>query len=160
MALRAAYLALHRRTNAELARFGLTADQFVVLTTLAEGDGVTQKELVRRTGSDANTMSEMLARLERRGLVSRERHATDGRARTVALTEQGRRLQRQCWGASEWLRGALQRPFRPADLNVLVEHLGRIVGAMDPAEEPEEEIAWWVPADPGRPGQATEIQVG
>ena len=90
MALRAAYLALHRRTNAELARFGLTADQFVVLTTLAEGDGVTQKELVRRTGSDANTMSEMLARLERRGLVSRERHATDGRARTVALTEQGR----------------------------------------------------------------------
>ena len=65
MGLRAAYLTMHRRANAEFARFGLTADQFVLLTALAEADGVTQKELARRTASDANTMSEMLGRLER-----------------------------------------------------------------------------------------------
>ncbi len=65
MGLRAAYLTMHRRANAEFARFHLTADQFVILTALAAEDGVTQKELVRRTASDANTMSEMLGRLER-----------------------------------------------------------------------------------------------
>ena len=92
MRLRTAYLALHRRTNAELARFGMTADQFVLLTVLAGGDALTQKALVERSGSDPNTMSERLRRLERLGLIARERHATDGRARSVALTAAGRRM--------------------------------------------------------------------
>jgi DNA-binding MarR family transcriptional regulator len=70
--LRGAYLALHRRTNAALAEAGLTADQFVLLTALAEEDGVRQSELVGRTGSDPNTKSEMLVRLEKKGLVARE----------------------------------------------------------------------------------------
>ena len=81
--LRAAYLTMHRRANAEFARFGLTADQFVLLTALAERDEVMQKELARRTASDANTMSEMLGRLEQRGLIARERDAHDGRARVL-----------------------------------------------------------------------------
>src|SRR5262249_37160542 len=88
--LRAAYLRLHSRTNAELAGLGLTADQFVLLTSLAGGEGVTQKELVGRTGSDPNTISEMLARLEMKGLVERRQHAEDGRARSVSLTRRGR----------------------------------------------------------------------
>src|SRR3954451_5395534 len=90
--LRAAYLALHRRTNAALSESGVTADQFVLLTALAEGDGVTQKDLVGRTGSDPNTMSEMLARLEKKGVVARERHSEDGRARIVTLTRRGRQV--------------------------------------------------------------------
>jgi hypothetical protein len=56
MRLRVAYLSLHRRTNAELAPLGLTADQFVLLTSLVSAGGVTQKELVRPTGSDPKTM--------------------------------------------------------------------------------------------------------
>ena len=36
MNLRAAYLSMHRQTNAHLARFGVTADQFVCLLILAE----------------------------------------------------------------------------------------------------------------------------
>ena len=64
MRLRVDYMALHRRTNAVLATMGLIADQFVLLTSLVGGEGVTQKELVGRTGSDPNTISEMLARLE------------------------------------------------------------------------------------------------
>ena len=63
--LRAAFLTMHHRANAEFAPFGLTADQFVLVTALAGGDGETQKDLVRRTVSDANTMSEMHGRLER-----------------------------------------------------------------------------------------------
>ncbi len=67
----AAYLTFHRRTNAVFAEFELTADQFVLLTALTEVDCATQKDLMRRTNSDPNTISEMLGRLERRGLVAR-----------------------------------------------------------------------------------------
>lgn len=89
MRLRAAYLTVHRHANANFSRFKLTADQFVLLTVLTESSGITQKELARRASSDPNTISAMVARLERRGLVGRERHAEDGRALKVSLTKKG-----------------------------------------------------------------------
>lgn len=52
MALRAAYLALHRQSEARFAQHGVTADQFVLLATLARGHALTQRELARRMPSD------------------------------------------------------------------------------------------------------------
>ncbi len=139
MRLRVAYLALHRRTNAELAPLGPTADQFVLLTSLAEGEGVTQKELVGRTGSDPNTMSQMLARLEARGLVGRKRHAEDGRARSVSLTRRGRQVQRTLWERSARLRAELESLFPPDVMDSLIEGLERVAMAMNPPDGPEGE---------------------
>jgi len=58
MHLRRAYLTLHRRADARFAAFELTADQFVVLTLLAEKEAVTQQHLTRRSLSDPNTKRE------------------------------------------------------------------------------------------------------
>jgi hypothetical protein len=41
IALRAAYLTLHRRSEARFAPHGVTADQFVLLATLARGNALT-----------------------------------------------------------------------------------------------------------------------
>jgi DNA-binding MarR family transcriptional regulator len=90
MALRAAYLSLHRQTGAHLATFGVTADQFVCLVILNEQDGISQKELATRATSDPNTIRAMLLLLEKQGLVTREQHASDRRARVVRLTSKGR----------------------------------------------------------------------
>jgi DNA-binding MarR family transcriptional regulator len=130
MALRAAYLTMHRRSNAELARFGLTADQFVLLTALAGGDELTQKELARRTASDANTMSEMLGRLEQRGLIARERDADDGRARRVSLTAGGREVQRRASDGVATFRETIAGLMPSGELRILVGQLRRIAGAM------------------------------
>src|SRR5215813_8678339 len=101
MALRAAYLALHRRSEAAFARHGVTADQFVLLATLARGDALTQRELARRMSSDPSTVRAMLVLLERNGLVQRENRPEDARARTAALTSSGRRKFKQFWKAGE-----------------------------------------------------------
>ena len=90
IALRAAYLALHRRSEARFARYGLTADQFVLLATLARGDALTQRELARRMPSDPSTVRAMLVLLEGRRLVQRDTHPTDSRARMVSLTPAGK----------------------------------------------------------------------
>jgi DNA-binding MarR family transcriptional regulator len=134
MALRAAYLTMHRRANAEFARFGLTADQFVLLTALAERDEVTQKELACRTASDANTMSEMLGRLERRGLIARERDADDGRARRVSLTASGRESQRRAWDGVATFRGTLAGLVPSGELRNLVGQLRQIAGVVTDLE--------------------------
>ena len=131
-ALRAAYLALHRQTNDCFAKDGLTADQFVLLSALAEADAATQQELVRRVGSDPNTVRAMLLLLEGRGLVARERHPADGRARSVTLTARGRQVFQKLWTKSEPLRARLLSAFRPDEATALVRLLHRVADVMRP----------------------------
>jgi DNA-binding MarR family transcriptional regulator len=130
LGLRAAYLAMHRQTDACLAKYGCTADQFVLLGLLAREDAVTQQELVRRAASDPNTIRAMLVLLEKRGMVARVVHPTDGRARSVALTEKGRRLHGILWADTEPLRKRLRALFRSAEAKALVDFLARISEAL------------------------------
>src|SRR5262245_10789793 len=132
MALRVAYLTFHRQVDAHFAEHGVTADQFVLLSALAEGEGVTQQELVRRISSDPNTVRAMLLLLEERGLVARLRHPTDGRARSVALTAKGRRRYAQLVAGSEPLRTRLLAAFPPAEATAFLERLCRVCEAMGP----------------------------
>ena len=131
MALRAAYLALHRRSDAAFAPHGVTADQFVLLATLARGGhALTQRELARRMSSDPSTVRAMLVLLEQRGLVERDTHPTDARARTVALTAGGMRAFRQLWEAGEPIRAQMVGALRPGEAETLVGLLTRVAGAL------------------------------
>jgi len=131
MALRAAYLALHRRSDARFAPHGLTADQFVLLATLSRGHALTQRELARRMPSDPSTVRAMLILLERRGLVHRDTHPSDARARTVALTTAGVRKLRQLWTAGEPIRAQLFSSLHPDEAKTLVRLLTQVAGALN-----------------------------
>lgn len=124
--LRAAYLALHRCSDMQFARFGVTADQFVLLATLARGHALTQRELAARMPSDPSTVRAMLVLLEKRGLVSRDTHSTDGRARTVALSESGRRKFRQVFKAGQAIRDQMVNTLSAAETRSLVMLLRRV----------------------------------
>lgn len=126
MALRAAYLAMHRQSDACFAEHGVTADQFVLLATLSRGNALTQRELARRMTSDPSTVRAMLVLLEKQGLVQREIHPSDSRARTVALTAAGKRKFRKLWDASESIRDTMVQAIRPDDAAELVRLLRRI----------------------------------
>jgi len=130
MKLRGAYLSMHRTFQAHFARFGVTADQFVVLSLLAAEDGLIQRELVRRTYSDANTITALLRLLERDGLIRRVRHKNDGRARCVFLTERGRQMHRKLVRSSDPLHRELQAAVAPDDLPVLLRSLEQIDATM------------------------------
>ena len=119
----------HRRGA---ARTGVTADQFVVLAALSEEDALTQSELVSRTSSDPNTVRAMLVLLERRGLIKRRPHPSDGRARSVALTQRGRSVFRRLWRESERLRLALVTALSSAEAAALLDQLRRIAEALEP----------------------------
>jgi DNA-binding MarR family transcriptional regulator len=130
LALRVAYLTLHRRTGAVLAADGVTADQFVVLWALSEAEALTQRELVERTDSDHNTLRAILVLLELRGLIERRPHPTDGRARHVSLTIEGRRVFRKLWRRSEGLRLEMLEKLPEKDVNTLVALLRRFARAL------------------------------
>jgi DNA-binding MarR family transcriptional regulator len=130
MRLRGAYLPFHRLANAHFEQFGVTADQFVVLTMLAEEDGVAQRDLVEQTFSDANTIGEMLTRLEKKPFVGRERPPKDGRARCVFLTPRGRKRQVRLWESWEGHLQEVDNAFRPEELEVLKSLLGCLPDAV------------------------------
>jgi DNA-binding MarR family transcriptional regulator len=139
MALRAAYLALHRQSDARFALHGITADQFVLLATLARGQALTQRELARRMSSDPSTVRAMLVLLEQRGLVERPTHPTDARARTVALTVDGVRTFQQLWTAGEPIRDRIIGALRPGEAETLVRLLGRVAEALTAESSPTRE---------------------
>ena len=124
--LRAAYLALHRCSDMQFAKLGVTADQFVLLATLARGHALTQRELAARMPSDPSTVRAMLVLLEERGLVSRNTHPTDGRARTVALTAAGLRKYRQVWKAGQAIRDQMASSLSAEEMESLVGLLRRV----------------------------------
>src|SRR5262245_30301180 len=68
---------------------GVTLRQTVLLAAIAEEEGASQSDLVRATGVDRSTLAEMMARMERKGLISRSAAEDDGRAKSVSLTRQG-----------------------------------------------------------------------
>jgi DNA-binding MarR family transcriptional regulator len=69
---------------------GLTQRQFTVLAAAGAADGVSQSDLVRATGIDRSTLADLVARMIAKGLLERERSATDARANTVRLSDAGR----------------------------------------------------------------------
>jgi DNA-binding MarR family transcriptional regulator len=131
LALRAAYLALHRRSDSQFSQQSITADQFVLLMTLARGDVLTQRELARRMPSDPSTVRAMLVLLERQGLVRRDAHPTDSRARTVALTAAGKRKFRQLWTESESIRTQMLESLKPDEVETLVRCLKRVTESLN-----------------------------
>ncbi|CUH39464.1 HTH-type transcriptional regulator MhqR [Jannaschia seosinensis] len=74
----------------ELARAaGLTAVQVRVLQIMAEKGWSTPKEISSRMGVSQATVSTLLDRLSGKGLVERQRSATDRRQTNISLTEAG-----------------------------------------------------------------------
>ncbi len=130
IALRSAYLALHRRTEKQFAPLGVTADQFVLLATLARGHALTQRELARRMPSDPSTVRAMIVLLEKQGLVKRARHPTDARARTVALTAAGRRAFQKLWAEGEPIRAQMYGVLKPNEAKTLVKLLTRVAESL------------------------------
>ena len=73
----------------ELADLGLTHGEVNAVAQLEPGAPVTIAELLSATGQRASTLTGVLDRLERRGLVERELNPLDRRSFTVTLTKPG-----------------------------------------------------------------------
>ncbi len=83
-----------------LSQLGLHVGQEMILFHLWEQDGVAQSQLIGGCQVEAPTMTKMLSRLEKAGLIQRRRDAQDARVWRVDLTQRGRALKEpvyRCW---------------------------------------------------------------
>lgn len=81
-----------RRFEDEARAHGLTLTQWKVIFQLQRQPDITQRALAENVASDPMTMSGVLDRLEKRGLIAREADPADSRAKRVRLTPEGEAL--------------------------------------------------------------------
>src|SRR5688572_25214906 len=79
-------------TSAALKEHGLSIDMWRVLAALSNNGEQRQVDLVGMTSIDASTMSRLVSRLVRIGLVTRSRSKKSSREVVVALSLKGRAL--------------------------------------------------------------------
>ena len=119
--------AMAKQVDDRLRPLGVTASQLPVLAALKNGGRLTQKELAETTGVEQPSMAQLLARMERDGLVRREPSPSDRRSSLISLTpaairklEPGRAVLRQ-------LDDEACAIFDPAERELLASLLLRLV---------------------------------
>lgn len=141
----------HRARALELLKeLGLHPGQEVPLLELAEHGPRTQIQLAQGAKVEPPSITLIVRKLEKAGLVSRMPSPSDGRATVVELTQAGRELMprlKKAWQvlAEETTAG---HPLPPDELMraiwPMVEALG---GLPDPTRCPDDEVAGSAPGD-------------
>ena len=128
LALMGASAAHAEASRAVFAQLGLTAGQPKILYILRRGDGLVQKRLAELCGVTQPTLTGVLAGMEKKGLVRRERAAAEGcrTAVRVFLTEKGRGTADVLEARVEELEARGFAGFSPAERAEILETLCKI----------------------------------
>lgn len=78
-----------------LDRLGVTYPQYLVLMVLWEQDALPVNDIAKKLSLETNTMTPLIQRMEREGIVTRTKGKVDTRQTIVALTQHGHDLREQ-----------------------------------------------------------------
>mgnify|MGYP001555165318 CR=1 FL=1 len=84
-----------RYWHKKVAPFGVTSAQALVMMLLSEQDGITSRDLGEKVEFDSATLTGLIDRLVRAGMIERQSNPDDRRAILVYLTETGQKTAGQ-----------------------------------------------------------------
>lgn len=87
--------AMNRLYKPFLAKLGLTYPQYISMVALWEQDNQTVGDLCDKLFLESSTLTPLLKRLEKMGLIDRKRDPNDERKVRISLTADGRDLKQQ-----------------------------------------------------------------
>ena len=126
-----------RLSEARLKPLGFGVGHLPVLVALQDGQAGSQRDLARFARIEQPSMAQMLARMERDGLIRRMPDPADGRSSQISLTETARtRLPDACAALFQGNRDALDG-FTDDEATQLVVLLTRLIANLDRAASAE-----------------------
>lgn len=78
-----------------LSEYGLTYPQYLVLLVLWEADAQPVNDIAHKLYLETNTVTPLLQRMEKEGLLNRRRGDKDARQMIVSFTDRGLELQKE-----------------------------------------------------------------
>jgi DNA-binding MarR family transcriptional regulator len=134
--LRRAQQYAHDLYAAEVGADGPTPRQFEVLHTVAQNEGLSQTDLVRTTGIDRSTLADMIARMIKKGHLSRQRTKDDARANAVSITASGKRVLQGAMSAVNKAENAALNVLPKGQQSGFMKALAAYAEALDAMGEP------------------------
>jgi MarR family transcriptional regulator, organic hydroperoxide resistance regulator len=119
---------VERFSREALAEGGLTIDMWRVLVRLADSGAQRQIDLASATSIEASTVSRIVTRLVKRGLVTRSRSKTSSREVVIDLAAKGRALVKKLIPVALDLERAAAAGITTAELARLKQILRKIYG--------------------------------
>ncbi len=112
-----------RLAEGRLREVGLSVAQFDVLAHVGAHEGITQQELAQRLLVTQGAITQLLDRLEQRGVI---RRCPDGRINRLVLTEEGRRLRDSVVPQQEQFQAEQFAALTPGERRQLLTLLGKL----------------------------------
>ncbi|MBR0164322.1 MAG: MarR family transcriptional regulator [Lachnospiraceae bacterium] len=118
-----------RRYRKPLDALGLTYTQYIVMMVLWQYGGMTEGELGKKVHLDSGTLAPLLKRLEKQGLIHRERPEHNERKLFLTLTKKGEALKKKAVHVPGAMAGCIELPQK--DLLQLKKLLDKALLAME-----------------------------
>ena len=115
-----------------LTELGITYPQYLVLMVLWEKDNQPVNDIAHRLLLETNTVTPLLQRMEKLGIVSRKKGEQDKRQQIVSLTEKGKAMEEQAFalipaGMGEQLAAC---PLQVDDYQHLAQELDSMIATL------------------------------
>ena len=112
-----------------LHALGITYPQYLVMMVLWEKDCQPVNDIARRLQLETNTVTPLLQRMEKQGIVVRKKGDRDKRQQIVSLTEKGKQMETEAYqtipqGMGEELKAC---PLQLEDYQNLAKELDSII---------------------------------
>ncbi len=123
-------LAFWRMKSAFEREVGISAGTWFILTMLIQEDGISQGEVSHKFEVDPSRITRLAQRLEKEGLLRRERDPEDNRVVRLHVTEEGRRLTKSRQERRERFEDRIRRELSDAQLEEFRGVLGVVARVM------------------------------
>ena len=115
-----------------LTELGITYPQYLVLMVLWEKDNQPVNDIAHRLLLETNTVTPLLQRMEKLGIVSRKKGELDKRQQIVSLTQKGKEMEEKAYelipaGMGKQLSAC---PLKLEDYQKLAEQLDSIINTL------------------------------
>jgi len=117
---------LKRRFEEEARIHGITLPQWRALAEIYRNEGISQVSLAGCIDADPMTVSGILDRLEKRGLIMRNPDPNDSRAKLARVTEAGSELVDDVRAVGLGIYGQAMDGMSDADQKLMTAALGRM----------------------------------
>ncbi len=143
------FMSSHQRFNCGVCRYSaheksgkITYQQFLVMVILDhKGNQGTVSNIAVELGRTQNTLSVIIDRMEKNGLVRKSRNMSDRRLVKVVMTEKGKQKLAETANTGWGLVREFISPFSDEEIKLMVQLIGRL------EKSTREKITAWRMAD-------------
>ena len=125
--------AVHNYFKRELQQYDITPSQYALLQCLHAQDGLTPSQLAQALRLDTSSITGVLSRLEKKGLIDRVYNQEDRRSVSIHLRDEGNALWAQ---VDRVIDAANEKITRGLD----AEHYAQVLAALEIIEHNTEDL--------------------